>query len=160
MPLRDVPRRQARAEHAGDQPTKLAAIEGRYDTEKPTPLTLFGIPDDKAATIATRVEIPWLGSLILTHTWDGAIRGLKEWPAADRPPVAFPFFGFRIMVGIAFVMLGVVVLAGWLLHFKRRLYDAGWYLLSASGLHPSASSPCSQVGSPRRSAASPGRSTA
>src|SRR4051794_31084860 len=117
------------------QPTKLAAIEGRYDTEKPTPLTLFGIPDDKAATMRYAVEIPWLGSLILTHTWDGAIRGLKEWPAADRPPVAFPFFGFRIMVGIAFVMLGVVVL-GWLLHFKRRLYDAGWYLLLCQWVAP------------------------
>jgi cytochrome d ubiquinol oxidase subunit I len=33
------------------QPAKLAAIEGRYDTVQPTPLTLFGIPDDAAATM-------------------------------------------------------------------------------------------------------------
>lgn len=32
------------------QPAKLVAIEGRYDTIQPTPLTLFGIHGDKAAT--------------------------------------------------------------------------------------------------------------
>ena len=60
------------------QPAKLAAIEGRYDTERPTPLTLFGIPDDRAQTMRYAVEIPRLGSLLLTHTWDGEIKGLKE----------------------------------------------------------------------------------
>ena len=110
------------------QPAKLAAIEGRYDTERPTPLTLFGIPDDKAATMRYAVEVPRLGSLLLTHSWDGEIRGLKSWPADQRPPVAFPFFGFRIMVGIAFAMLGVVVV-GWLLYFKRRLYNTAWFLV-------------------------------
>ncbi len=109
------------------QPAKLAAIEGRYDTESPTPLTLFGIPDDRAGTMRYAIEIPRLGSLLLTHTWDQAIKGLNEWPADQRPPVAFPFFGFRVMVGIAFVMLAVVV-AGLVLFFKRRLFEAAWYL--------------------------------
>src|ERR1051326_5036794 len=87
------------------QPAKLAAIEGLYDTEQPAALTLFGIPDDAAATMHDEIEIPELGSLILTHSRDGKIRGLKEWPPDQRPPVALPFFAFRIMVGIAFIML-------------------------------------------------------
>src|SRR5262249_18813595 len=45
-------------------------------------------------------EVPYLGSLILTHSLDGAIKGLKEFKPEDRPPVAIPFFAFRIMVGI------------------------------------------------------------
>ena len=90
------------------QPAKLAAIEGRYDTAQPTPLTLFGIPDDAAATMRYPIEIPDLGSLILTHSWNGVIKGLKEWPADQRPPVGPPFFAFRVMVGIAFIMLFVV----------------------------------------------------
>ena len=42
-----------------------------------------------------------LGSLILTHDLDGEVKGLKDFPADQRPPVAIPFFAFRIMVGCA-----------------------------------------------------------
>jgi cytochrome d ubiquinol oxidase subunit I len=109
------------------QPAKLAAIEGRYDSAQPAPLTLFGIPDDAAARMRDAIEIPWLGSLILTHSWNGGIKGLKEWPADQRPPVGPPFFAFRIMVGIAIIMLGVV-LVGQVLLLRGRLWQAGWFL--------------------------------
>ena len=108
------------------QPAKLAAIEGRYDTAQPVPLTLFGIPDDAAATMRDAVEIPYLGSLILTHSWNGAIKGLKEWPADQRPPVGPPFFAFRIMVGIGVIML-LIVVVGQVLQLSRRLWDSVWY---------------------------------
>ena len=109
------------------QPAKLAAIEGRYDTAQPTPLTLFGIPDDAAATMRYAIEVPYLGSLILTHSWDGVIKGLKEWPVDQRPPVGPPFFAFRVMVGIAFIMLFMVAL-GWILRLRGQLWDSDWYL--------------------------------
>jgi cytochrome d ubiquinol oxidase subunit I len=109
------------------QPAKLAAIEGRYDTAQPTPLTLFGIPDDAAATMRYAIEVPYLGSLILTHSWDGVIKGLKEWPVDQRPPVGPPFFAFRVMVGIAFIMLFMVAL-GWILRLRGQLWDSAWYL--------------------------------
>src|SRR3984885_3072766 len=53
------------------QPTKLAAIEGLYDTAKPDPLVLFGFPDDAAAEMRDAIEVPHLGSLILAHSWNG-----------------------------------------------------------------------------------------
>ena len=109
------------------QPAKVAAIEGRYDTVQPTPLTLFGIPADAAATMHDAIEIPYLGSLILTHSWNGTIKGLKEWPADQRPPVGPPFFAFRIMVGIGVIMLLVVVI-GQLLQLRGRLWDSVWFL--------------------------------
>jgi cytochrome d ubiquinol oxidase subunit I len=109
------------------QPAKLAAIEGRYDTVQPTPLTLFGIPDDAAATMRDAIEIPNLGSLILTHSWNGTIKGLKEWPADQRPPVGPPFFAFRIMVGIGVIML-IVVIAGQVLRLRGRLWESVWFL--------------------------------
>jgi cytochrome d ubiquinol oxidase subunit I len=109
------------------QPAKLAAIEGRYDTAQPAPLTLFGIPDDEAATMRAAIDIPDLGSLILTHSWNGAIKGLKDWPAGQRPPVALPFFAFRIMVGIAVIMF-CVVLAGQVLRIRGRLDGARVFL--------------------------------
>ena len=109
------------------QPAKLAAIEGRYDTQRPTPLTLFGIPDDAHGVMRYAVELPRLGSLILTHSWTGEVKGLKTWPADQWPPVAFPFFGFRVMVGIAFLMLAVVV-TGCVLQLRHRLFETGWFL--------------------------------
>jgi len=109
------------------QPAKIAAIEGRYDTVRPTPLTLFGIPDDAAATMRYAIEIPDLGSLILTHSWNGTIKGLKEWPADERPPVALPFFAFRLMVGVGVIML-LVAITGQLLRWRGRLWDSVWFL--------------------------------
>ena len=82
------------------QPAKLAAIEARWETASRVPLTLFAIPDQRAATNHYAIDIPELGSLILTHDPNGTVRGLKDWPADQRPPVAIPFFAFRIMVGI------------------------------------------------------------
>jgi cytochrome d ubiquinol oxidase subunit I len=109
------------------QPAKLAAMEGLYDTAQPMPLTLFGIPDDEAATMRHPIEIPNFGSLILTHSWGGAVKGLKEWPADERAPVAPTFFAFRIMVSIGFVML-FVALAGQVLQFRGRLWESVWFL--------------------------------
>ena len=117
------------------QPAKLAAIEGRYDTAQPAPLTLFGIPDDKNATMHAAIEIPYLGSLILTHTWDAPIRGLKEWPEQDRPPVGPPFFAFRIMVGVGMLML-LLVAVGQVLQVTRKLFDAAWFLKACQWAGP------------------------
>jgi cytochrome d ubiquinol oxidase subunit I len=109
------------------QPAKLAAMEGRYQTVHPVPLTLFGIPDDATGTMRHAIEIPVLGSLLLTHSWDGAIRGLDSFPPGERPPVGPPFFAFRLMVGIALVMLFVAV-AGQVLLRRGRLERSVWFL--------------------------------
>jgi cytochrome d ubiquinol oxidase subunit I len=109
------------------QPAKLAAIEGRWEDASPSPLTLFAIPEQNEERNAYAIDIPVIGSLILTHSLNGEVKGLKDWPANERPPVIPVFFAFRIMVGIAFIMLGMVVL-GWYLHFKRRLFRTDWYL--------------------------------
>ena len=109
------------------QPAKLAAVEARWDTGQRVPLTLFAIPNEKAERNNFAVEIPWLGSLILTHELDGQVKGLKDFPADERPPVAVPFFAFRVMVGCAVIMLGVVLLGGWL-RWHGRLYDTRLFL--------------------------------
>jgi cytochrome d ubiquinol oxidase subunit I len=109
------------------QPAKLAAIEARWDTADGVPLTLFAWPDEKAERNDYAVDVPHLGSLILTHSWDGEVKGLKDFAPQDRPPVAAPFFSFRIMVGLGLLMLALVVV-GLLLWWRRRLYDSRWYL--------------------------------
>ena len=109
------------------QPAKLAAIEAHWEREARAPLALFAIPDQKAEKNRYAIEVPLLGSLILTHDVNGVVPGLKDYPAADRAPVAVPFFAFRIMVGCGLAMLALVVVGLWL-RLRRRLYDTGWFL--------------------------------
>jgi cytochrome bd ubiquinol oxidase subunit I len=110
------------------QPAKIAAIEARWDTARPAPLTLFALPDEAAETNHYAIDIPVLGSLILTHDLNGEVKGLKDFPPEDRPPVIPPFFGFRIMVGIGFAMLGMAVL-GWIQRWRGKLFAENWYLM-------------------------------
>jgi cytochrome d ubiquinol oxidase subunit I len=109
------------------QPTKLAAIEAHWNREARAPLALFAIPDEKHETNHFSIDIPVLGSLILTHDPNGVVPGLKDVPPDQRPPVAIPFFAFRIMVGIGLIMLAVVI-AGNILRRGGKLYRSGFFL--------------------------------
>jgi cytochrome d ubiquinol oxidase subunit I len=109
------------------QPAKLAAIEAHWNREARAPLTLFAIPDQQGETNHYAVELPLLGSLILTHDVNGVVPGLKDFPPEDRAPAIIPFFAFRIMVGVGTVMLALVMVGLWL-RLRRKLYDSSWFL--------------------------------
>ncbi len=118
------------------QPAKIAAIEGHWEeVQQGAPLILFGIPDDETETTRAKVEIPHLGSLILTHSWDGEVRGLKAFPPDERPSPEIIFWTFRLMVGLGFAMLGLA-LWGALARWRGRLYDAAWHLRAAVAMGP------------------------
>jgi len=117
------------------QPAKLAAIESRWETGRDIPITLFAIPDEKAETNHFSIDLPHLGSLILTHELNGEVKGLKDFPADQRPPVLVPFFAFRVMVGCGMLMLGVVLLGGWL-RWRGHLTDTPLFLLLCQMLTP------------------------
>jgi cytochrome bd ubiquinol oxidase subunit I len=108
------------------QPAKLAAIEAHWTPEKRAPLILFAIPDEKNEVNHHVIKIPLLGSLILTHRLNGEVPGLKQWPVNQRAPVAIPFFAFRIMVSLGFIMLLIIIINLWL-RLRRRL-EAAWFL--------------------------------
>ncbi|MBN9332456.1 cytochrome ubiquinol oxidase subunit I, partial [Devosia sp.] len=108
------------------QPAKIAAMEGHFETHTDgAPLILFGIPDDEAETTHFALEIPKLGSLILTHELDGEIKGLKEWAREDRPPALIPFITFRVMVGLGMLMLAMGVWSLWA-RLRKTLYTSRW----------------------------------
>jgi cytochrome d ubiquinol oxidase subunit I len=101
------------------QPVKLAAMEGHWETHTGAPLVLFGFPDEKKEANDYEVAIPKLGSLIVTHDINAEIKGLKEWPAAERPPVFIVFWSFRVMVGIGMLMLLTGFAGLWLMKTKQ-----------------------------------------
>jgi cytochrome d ubiquinol oxidase subunit I len=109
------------------QPAKVAALEAHWETGSEVPLILFAIPDPKAEMNHYELAVPKLGSLILTHDWNGEVKGLKSFPAEDRPNPIIPFFAFRIMVGIGLIMLALGV-SGAILWWSGRLYSSRWFL--------------------------------
>ena len=87
------------------QPAKFAAIEARWHDEQPAAEVLIAIPDAQKEANNFEWKIPYLGSLIATMTPNSKEVGLTNFPKADRPPVAIPFFAFRIMVGCGLLMM-------------------------------------------------------
>ncbi len=109
------------------QPAKLAAIEGLWDTTTHVPLSLFAIPDEEAERNRYEIAIPAIGSLYLTHGFSTDVQGLKAFPREDRPPVAVPYFAFRLMVGLGLLMLAIVI-SGWIAHRRGRLFESTAFL--------------------------------
>jgi cytochrome d ubiquinol oxidase subunit I len=119
------------------QPIKVAAMEGDWETAKDgDPLILFAIPDQQAERNEAEVSIPKLGSLILTHSLNGVIKGLKEYPADQRPYVPIVFFAFRIMVGLGSLMALVGVVSV-LLRIAGQLFTARKFQWLAVAMGPS-----------------------
>ena len=85
VPAADRPGRSARPQHVRHQPAKLAAIEGLWDGGRGVPASIIGWPDQQAERNLGEIAIPRLGSLYLTHSWDGEVKGLKDFPADQGP---------------------------------------------------------------------------
>jgi len=118
------------------QPAKIAALEGDFETQSPAPLILFGLPNMKTEHTDDAIEIPWLGSLILTHTLGGEIKGLKAFPPSERPYSPLIFWSFRIMVGLGLAMAGLGLWSLYL-RWRGRIYDSRWLHRAALLLGPS-----------------------
>ncbi|MBF8669391.1 cytochrome ubiquinol oxidase subunit I [Pseudomonas putida] len=95
------------------QPAKIAAIEGHWENKpgEASPLVLFGLPDMAAETTRYSIEVPYLGSLILTHSLDKQIPALKSFAKEDRPNSTIIFWSFRVMAGLGMLMLACALLA-------------------------------------------------
>ena len=101
------------------QPTKVAAMEGNWETSSNVPLLLFALPSNETQSNSFELGIPNLASIILKHDPEGVVPGLDVVPTDEQPPVAAVFWSFRVMVGIGMLM----VLAGLLGLLSRCI---GW----------------------------------
>ncbi len=118
------------------QPAKTAAIEGYWETRADQPLHLFGIPDREAQKNHFQISIPGIGNMIQNVPRDEVIQGLDSFAREDQPPPFIPFFGFRIMVGLGLLMIGLG-LWGAVLIWRRRIFDSPWFLRFAVAMGPS-----------------------
>ncbi len=120
-----------------DQPVKLAAMESHWETNTQggAPFTVVAIPNMKAEKNLFAVDIPDGLSLLVTHSFQGKVLGLKEFPKEDRPDVFILFWSFRLMVAIGFVLLVVMIWAG-VLWRQGRLYENRSFLKTLLVIHP------------------------
>ncbi|MBZ0331278.1 cytochrome ubiquinol oxidase subunit I [Halomonas sp. ANAO-440] len=109
------------------QPTKLAAMEGNWETREGAPFLLFAWPDQAAQQNRFEIGIPYAASLILTHELHGEVPGILEAPPEEQPPVALVFWTFRLMVGLGFLMIAVS-LVGLYLRRGGRIYHSRRFL--------------------------------
>jgi cytochrome bd ubiquinol oxidase subunit I len=110
------------------QPAKLAAMEAHWNSEEvPVPFVVFALPNEEQEKNDFELAIPYVGSLILTHEFAGAVQGLKDFPKSERPPVAIVFWAFRIMLGIG-ALMAFIGFCGLFLYKRNRLYNTRWFL--------------------------------
>ena len=118
------------------QPSKLAAIEGYWETRADQPLHLFAIPDRSTQSNHFEVSIPGVGNWVQNLPRDEVIQGLDQLAPEDQPPVFMVFWAFRIMVGLGMLMIGLG-LWGAVLLWRKKLFDSRWFLRFAVVMGPS-----------------------
>ena len=115
---------------AQTQPEKLAAFEGIYDTQTNAPLLLFGIPDPENETVNHAIEIPGMLSFLAYGDTDAEVKGLKDYPKDERPPISATFYSFHLMVALGHWFI-ILPLIGLLLTRKGKTAKSKLFLRAA-----------------------------
>jgi cytochrome d ubiquinol oxidase subunit I len=115
---------------AETQPVKLAAFEGLFETRTHAPLLVFGVPNEEQERTDMAVSIPTMLSILVDNTPHAEVRGLKDFPREQWPPLHLTFFPFHLMF-----MLGMYFIAftglGLLLLWRGKLHRSKPFLLLA-----------------------------
>ena len=108
------------------QPAKLAAMEATWDTQNGAPMYLFLVPDQSGEKNSIElIGVPGALSFLATGSFDGQVKGLKDFPAEDRPPVLLTFLSFRVMVAIGTILPILAIIA----YVRRRKLEESPTLL-------------------------------
>lgn len=112
------------AEH---QPAKIQAVEGNWDDRPAAPYLLVIKPNQAEQRNELELGVPLLGSLFVTHSFDGTVEGLKRTPPEKQPQMGIVFYAFRVMflIGIAMFAAACVHLY---LRLRDRLFTTTWFL--------------------------------
>jgi cytochrome d ubiquinol oxidase subunit I len=114
-------------EVAKSQPSKLAAMETLWETTSKAPVYMFALPDEKnERNFVEIIPIPGLLSFLAFGDPNAEVKGLKEFPRDERPPVLITSLAFKGMVGLGTYFIFITIL-GWF--FRNRLVRSPVYLI-------------------------------
>ncbi len=108
------------------QPSKLAAMEGVYQTQKATPITLFGWVDESEQKVKG-LQIPGLLSFLTYRNFETPVKGFDQIPPDERPPIGIVFQTYHLMMAMWGLMV-LVTIIGFYLWKKKRLAKTKWAL--------------------------------
>jgi cytochrome bd ubiquinol oxidase subunit I len=120
----------------GQQPAKIEAMEGNWKDTPTADYLLLIVPDAQHERNSYALGVPFLGSLIVTHSLHGAVPGLTNTPLEQRPAMAPVFYAFRVMYLLGTIMFALVCVGTWL-RFRGRLYSTRWFLKLMLWMTPS-----------------------
>jgi cytochrome d ubiquinol oxidase subunit I len=109
------------------QPTKLAAMEGLFHTEKGAPIAIIGMPDTENQRLIDPVYVPRFLSFLAYGHFSATVEGLNIYARELWPPVELTYYAYHIMVGLGTIFI-VIMLVGVFLLRRRRLFESRWYL--------------------------------
>lgn len=113
---------------AKNQPAKLAAMEGHYDSSAAADMYLFGWVNDKEQK-TSGLAIPGGLSFLAHQDFKAPITGLNAFKPEDRPGQVNAVFQFyHIMISIGMILIALTVYASWL-WWRGKLFDKRWLML-------------------------------
>jgi cytochrome d ubiquinol oxidase subunit I len=108
------------------RPVALAAMEAHWETTARAPFPILVWPDEaNERNSIEALSIPAGLSLMTEYRPDAVIRGLKDWPPEERPPVLVTFISFRIMAFLGVYFAAVALFAFWK---RNSISDYRWFL--------------------------------
>jgi cytochrome d ubiquinol oxidase subunit I len=118
---------------AKNQPVKLAAMEGQFETERAAPLRIGGIPDEAAGVTRYAIELPYGLSFLAYGDPNAEVAGLNDFPKDQHPPAAIVHFSFQIMVACGMAMMLLAAWGAWRWWRARKnktklWFDSKWFL--------------------------------
>src|SRR5215471_11480435 len=110
------------------QPTKLAAMEGLFQTQSGAGIVILGQPDVPKGAIDNPIIVPNVLSFLTYRRWTAVVQGLNTFPTNQHPDsVEMLYYSYHIMVGLGTIFIAITGLA-LLLLWRRRLFQTRWML--------------------------------
>lgn len=110
-----------------NQPVKLAAMEGLWETESCAPLYIVGWVDTEAQQ--TRgLSVPCMLSFLAHQDFNAEVAGLNEVTPDLHPVVNLVFQAYHIMINLGVALVGIGLLGAVYYFWGRRLFETKWVL--------------------------------
>ncbi len=109
-----------------NQPVKLAAMEGLFQTESGAGIVILGQPDTSRSQLDNPLIVPNVLSFLTYRRWTATVKGINSFPADQHPDsIELLYYSYHIMVGLGTFFIAIMALATLLL-WRRRLFNMRW----------------------------------
>ena len=109
------------------QPSKLAALEGLWETTACAPLYLAGWVDTATQT-TVGLSIPCLLSFLAKGDFNAVVTGLNAFPPDTWAPINLVFQVYHIMINLGGIFVVIGLLGALFYFWRQRLFRTRWLL--------------------------------